>query len=94
MYFIDKCMKPIRMDIEISICVRYYFNYKAKAKVICNKSLIHKYARTLVLKLQSIKSSNMIFWCSIGGQKQKHPDRAIASCWFEIHVHRDQINYL
>ena len=45
MYFIYKCMKPIRMDIEISICVRYYFNYKAKAKVICNKSLIHNYAR-------------------------------------------------
>ena len=58
MYDIDKCMNPIRMDIEISICVRYYINYKAKAKVICNKSLIHKYARTLVLKLQSIKSSN------------------------------------
>ena len=78
MYVIDKCMNPIRMDIEISICVRYYFNYKAKAKVICNKSIIHKYTRTLVLKLQSIKSSNVLF--SIGGQKQKHPDRAIASC--------------
>ena len=62
MYVIDKCMNPIRMDIEISICVRYYFNYKAKAKVICNKSLIHKYARTLVLKLQSIKSSNVMFY--------------------------------
>ena len=30
-------MNPIRMDIEISIYVRYYINYKAKAKVICNK---------------------------------------------------------